>query len=355
MFFRGMLDRWFGRALAFVVAALALCSCSGESERNPLMDLPLEQQVAQLFIVRPEQVTPSDTLVLGGFCIFGNHIESADSLRGLIARLRGMEQPGIPMFVCVDEEGGRVSRLVREAGVVEGVEFVPSAAQMAHDGTTLETASVISSYLRDFGFNVDFAPVVDVNSNPDNTVIGDRAFSSSPEVVAAEAAKYLTGLHANGIMGSIKHFPGHGDVTGDTHKSFVATSKSLPELMDCELVPYKANLSETDMVMVSHITVPAISEHPASISPEIVSILRDTLGYQGLAITDGMGMGAIQNYYGIGESAVMALKAGVDIVLLPANLHEAYEAVLMAVLSGEISQQRLEESLDRIWNLKKKL
>ncbi|MBR0257299.1 MAG: DUF3459 domain-containing protein, partial [Synergistaceae bacterium] len=219
-------------------------------------------------------------------------------------------------------------------------------------------ASNIASYLKDYGFNLDFAPVADVNTNPENIVIGDRAFSDNPATVSKLVGEFLDGLHTHNIAGCIKHFPGHGDTKGDTHKGYVSVFKTWDELLRAEIIPFRDNLKKTDTVMTAHITMKNITHDdlPASLSYEIVTgKLRNELGYDGVIITDAFNMGAVADNYRSSEAAILAIEAGNDIVLMPHDYREAFAGVLEAVESGRISEARINESVERIARLKKKM
>lgn len=216
----------------------------------------------------------------------------------------------------------------------------------------------IGKYLKKYEFNLDFAPVADINTNKKNIVIGKRAFGSTPSLVSKMVDAEIKGFHKAKIMACVKHFPGHGDTKGDTHTGYVSIKKNWNALKKCEIVPFKkAFSSATDMVMVAHITANKVSKDklPASLSYNMITKkLRKELKYNGVVITDSMEMGAVADNYTSAESAVMAIKAGADIVLMPYDFKAAYNAVLKAVKSGKISEKRLNESVLRILKLKKK-
>ena len=200
-----------------------------------------------------------------------------------------------------------------------------------------------------------FAPVADVNTNPDNIVIGDRSYGNNPVTVGKMVSAQLDGMHKSGIIGTLKHFPGHGDTKDDTHSGYVSVNKSWDELKACELVPFISALDKADTIMVSHITVTSIDKLPSSLSYEIITRkLRNELGYNGVIITDSMAMGAVADSYTSDIAAVMAVKAGVDIILMPENFEKAFNGVLNAVKSGEISISRIDESTERVLTLKAK-
>ena len=186
-------------------------------------------------------------------------------------------------------------------------------------------------------------------------MIGDRSYGNDPVTVGKMVSAQLDGLHKSGIIGTLKHFPGHGDTKDDTHSGYVSVNKSWDELKACELVPFISALDKADTIMVSHITVTSIDKLPSSLSYEIITRkLRNELGYNGVIITDSMAMGAVADSYTSDIAAVMAVKAGADIILMPESLEKSFNAVLNAVNSGEISISRIEESAERVLTLKAK-
>jgi len=255
----------------------------------------------------------------------------------------------MPLFIGIDEEGGLVSRLNKSN--IEH-EVFPPAAEM-EDAAYAGTA--IGSVLGELGINVDFAPVADVNTNPDNPVIGTRAFSSDPQVAAAKAAEFIVSLQKMGVSACAKHFPGHGDTAMDSHKGETYVEHDLERLRTVEFVPFEQAIAAgTDFVMMVHIKTPHATEDglPASLSPHMTGILRTELGFDGIIITDAMNMGAIVEEYGVGESAVMAVEAGVDMVLMPSSLEEAHAALTDAIKDGTLFAERVDDALWRILSLK---
>ncbi|MCR4823489.1 MAG: beta-N-acetylhexosaminidase [Treponema sp.] len=328
--------------------------------------LSLEEKIAQLFVIIPEHLDEDfqgkitkrfastyERYPVGGFILFARHIKNPNQIRELNNSIRNLSF--IPPIIAVDEEGGRVARLARNENF-----FLPKFESMNTVGKTDNSENargagqLIGSYLRTFGFTFDFAPVVDINTNPENIVIGDRSFGSDAEKVAKMSSAFLNGLHSAGIKGCIKHFPGHGDTKGDTHADYVAVTKSWDEIKNCELIPFIKNFESTDAIMTAHVTfIDVDDKYPASLSKKLITDkLRGELGYQGLVLTDALDMGAIVKNYGAGEACVMALEAGNDIILMPKNFQEAYEALLNSVKSGRISEDRIDESLKRILKLK---
>lgn len=346
-----------------------------------LEQMTLEEKIGQLFIVRPSALQGntnpeenSDEIVetgsitsldgkmkenlkhykVGGVALFADNIVSPEQLADFTQELQ--MQSNIPLFIAVDEEGGKVSRLANsEAFDVPQYESMQKIGLSGSCQKAEEVGLTIGSYLKEYGFNLDFAPVADINTNPENIVIGDRAFGSNPELVAQMVSAEISGLHEAGIMSCIKHFPGHGDTKGDTHEGYVSIEKTWDALKACELIPFIASLDETDMVMIAHITTPNITSDnlPASLSSQMIEEkLRGELGYQGVVITDAMEMGAITKAYSSSESAVKAILAGGDIILMPKDFINAYEGIYTAVKEGRISEERIDKSVLIILNLK---
>lgn len=332
-----------------------------------LNSMTTEEKVAQLFIVRPEQLSDEAAYSLtddmkaalsenepGGFIFFGGNIKDERQLKEYTAALRAACR-FIP-FMGIDEEGGRVARLANSP--VLNVENVGSMGKIGKTGDTekaYDAGRTIGRYLSEYGFNLDFAPVADVNTNPKNPIIGDRAFGGDAYFVSDMAGELSRGLHEMGVFSVLKHFPGHGDTSGDTHTGYVAVNKTWDELQKCELIPFISNMDNADMIMVSHITLPNVTSDnlPASMSYELITgKLRGELGYEGLIITDGLEMEAVNAQYTSAEAAYTAFSAGCDILLIPADYGEAYEGLLAAVHDGRISTERLDESVLRILRLK---
>ena len=229
-----------------------------------------------------------------------------------------------------------------------------SAAALAAAGpeATFAAARTIGHYLKEYGFDIDFAPVADVNTNPKNIIIGTRAFSDDPLHAAPLVSAYVRGLQDAGVTACLKHFPGHGDTLADTHLGFAFTQKTWQEMASCEMIPFVEGIrAGARLVMAAHIATPAVTgnKQPATLSPVILTgKLRGEMGFDGVIITDALEMGAITRLYGSGEAAVRALQAGADLLLCPLDLCAAFDAVLDAVRSGVLSETRLDESVRRI-------
>lgn len=313
--------------------------------------LTIEEKVGQMFIVRPEDQADFE---VGGICIFGPNITSADAMRDIIRNQK--EKSTIAPFIAVDEEGGRVSRVANSDFFgLRKYKSMEALGRYKNPEVARIVAAYIGGYLSELGYNLDFAPVADVNTNPDNPVIGERAFSDEPKVASAYVSEYIKGLHSKGIMATIKHFPGHGDTSTDTHTGFVEVNKTWDELKVCELITFVDNMNDTDMIMVSHICCTNVTSDglPASLSQEMITgKLRKELGYDGVVITDGLGMAAIADKYNSAQTALLAVNAGVDILLLPVDANQSYQAIVEAVKTGKIPESRIDESVERILALK---
>ena len=380
--------------LLAAAALLISCTCGGPQVPPPppeptleekveaqLQGLTLREKVGQLFCVRPEALDPgfkksglsqqayglqavNDSMrafaarfPVGGIILFGHNIADPVQLDSLVRQLKAL--PGAPLL-CVDEEGGYVTRIAANRNFP--VEHFPQMGTLAARKDASEVyrcGSVIGTYLKDYGFEVDFAPVADVNTNPRNAVIGKRAFSSDPQVAAPLVVQFLKGLQGAGVAGCLKHFPGHGDTSADTHFGYARTRKTWEELLECEMLPFKGGIAAgAQLIMTAHISAPAVtgSDIPSTLSEVILQEkLRDELGYQGIIITDGMEMGAITRQFTSAEATLRSLQAGVDVILGPHDLEEAFDAVLQAVEEGSLTEERIDQSVRRVLLLKARL
>lgn len=332
-----------------------------------LNSLTLEQKVGQLFIAAPEQLLPGvtvismtdklaaalDTYPLGGLILFSDNIRDPEQITGLNRALTGACP--VPPFLAVDEEGGEVTRLAGNSAF--DLPTYESAAAVGADRDPEDAYSMgqaIGAYLKAYGFNLDFAPVADVNTNPNNPVIGDRAFSSDPFIAAQMANAFALGLRENGICATYKHFPGHGDTDQDSHYGLAFSWRSRRELAFREWIPFRQATS-LDLIMIAHVALPQVTGDmtPATLSHEIVSgILREDLGFEVLIITDAMNMGAITDRYSSSEAAIAALQAGCDLILMPDDLPEAFNGVLTALNTGVLTEAWLDGTVRRILTFK---
>lgn len=352
---------------------------SESPESNPLLDnevqtildnMTLEDKIAQLFILYPETLVSGvnritaagemtreafDRRPVGGLIYMRQNLESREQVQTMLSDFQeiSLSRTGLPAFLCVDEEGGKVTSVGgTEALAIPRGEDMADIGARNHPEEAYQKGEFIGGYLSELGFNVDFAPVADVLSNPENTVVKKRSFGADPKLVTAMTAAFAEGLQSKGILGSYKHFPGHGATAGDTHKGYSYTDKTLEELMACELLPFMDGISRNiPMIMVGHISLPKVigDDTPASLSSYIMTdLLREELGYKGIIITDALAMKAVINEYSSDEAAVRALEAGADILLLPEDFELAYQGVLKAVNEGRLSGERIDQSLQRI-------
>ena len=372
---------------AILTCGLTIISCSNDDETGPTKDeveaqlsrMTLREKVGQMFFVRMETLDTTihwnaysdlmenpilevnktmrdvnENYPVGGLILYAWNIDDETQLSKLISQIRALN--GNPLL-CIDEEGGRVARIANNPNFnVKKYESMAAIGATGDPKNAYECGNTIGTYLKRYGFDIDFAPVADVNTNPENIIIGPRAFSDKPEVAAPMVTNYLQGLKDAGITGCIKHFPGHGDTKADTHFGYASTQKTWSEMLDCEMVTFKAGIQwGCQMIMTAHIGAPKVtgSDIPSTMSPIILQDkLRGELGYQNIIITDGMEMGAITQQYSSAEAAVGSIQAGVDIVLGPKNLVEAFDAVIDAVNKGTISEERINQSVRRILKLK---
>lgn len=286
------------------------------------------------------------TYPVGGICQFGKNITDPEQLAQFNADLQAASRT--PLFIAVDEEGGAVARLANHPAF--DLPQYESAVAVGASGDPADACAMgqtIGAYLKEYGFNMDFAPDADVNTNPDNPIIGTRAFSSDAATAAEMAAAAADGLRTGGILPTLKHFPGHGDTAEDSHTALAVTYKTLDELQACELLPFAADTG-LHAVMVGHIAAPNVTGDgtPATLSPQLVALIPDAENT--LIVTDSLAMDAITAAYTPGEAAVQALQAGCDVLLMPNSLPEAYAAVLEAVQNGTISEERLDRSVNKI-------
>lgn len=332
-----------------------------------------EEKVGQLFTVNLEQMddtkgeyyehkkitkTMKENLQkypVGGVILFSRNIWNRKQTKKLIRKLQ--KNAAMPMFISVDEEGGDVARIgnnkkmktdtfptMEEIGKTQDADYV------------YYMASTIGSQIGELGFNVDFAPVVDVKTSEMNSEIGTRSFGDDPKKVAEFVSAYVKGLESQNICSTLKHFPGQGSSSGDTHQGSVDIDSSISKLRKIDFVPFVSGIEAgADFVMVSHISVSRVTEtsEPASVSKLIMTtILREELDYSGLIVTDAFDMACITDKYSAAEAAVKSFNAGADIILMPQDLPEAYDAILSKVKSGKITEKRLNDTVERILKLK---
>lgn len=329
-------------------------------------NMTLEEKVGQIFMVAPEAVDKdggSTTVFteniekevekynLGGYILFAPNIVDTTQTQELIKGFKKCSK--IQPFIGVDEEGGRVARIGKNSAM--GVEKIEPMAQIGKSQNyerANEVGTTIGKYIKNLGFNLDFAPDTDVLTDPNNTEIGDRSFGNDPDVVGKMATEVVKGLQSENVSAVLKHFPGHGGSIGNSHQGFSLSNRTEEELKSCEIVPFKTAIENgADCVMVAHMSLPNVTgdNTPATLSKKVVTdMLKTELNFKGVVFSDSMSMGAITENYGTGDACVKAIEAGIDMVLMPNNLDEAYNAVLQAVKNGKISQERLDDAVSRI-------
>ncbi|WP_278894711.1 beta-N-acetylhexosaminidase [Intestinimonas massiliensis (ex Afouda et al. 2020)] len=340
-------------------------------EPDPLAEqlaaMTVEEKVGQLLIGGFEGTEIGDQATrlvqeyqVGGLILYGRNIAGAGQLVTLTNGLKALNGDGIPLFLSIDQEGGGVDRMPPE------VRRTPGAYCVGQTGSVPAAQSygdVLAAECAAFGLNLDFAPVLDVWSNPGNTVIGQRAFSADARTVAGLGPAAARRMMDQGVIPAVKHFPGHGDTVVDSHVGLPVVDKSPEELEETELIPFRAAIQsagtdgQVPAVMVAHILLTQLDpERPASLSPAVVTgLLREELGFAGAVLTDDLTMGAVTQSYGLGEAAVLAVEAGCDILLVchgQDSVPAVRTALLEAAASGRITAERLDESVYRILRLK---
>ena len=367
-------------ATAFFLTACGDDSSSGpSSEDSAIQKMSIREKVGQMFFVRPEALDTSihwneyaelpdykleqvnKTMLsvnkdypIGGMILYVHNSVDETQLKKFIEEIR--ELNGSPLL-AIDEEGGRVARIANNENFdVPKYESMAAIAESDDPNKAYKAAFTIGSYVKKYGFDIDYAPVADVNTNPDNIVIGPRAFSDDPETAAKFVVSYLNGLESAGVIGTLKHFPGHGDVSTDTHYGYASTDKTWDEMLKCEMIPFKAGIKAgAQMIMTAHIAAPKVSgdDLPATLSSVILQDkLRGELGFDGVIVTDAMDMGAITKQFSNTEAAIKSIQAGVDVVLCSREFTQVFDAVVKAVEKGEIKESRIDESVKRILKLK---
>lgn len=340
-----------------------------EEEKPSLVDetlagMTLHEKVCQMMFVTPEELTGEDGVTVagdatrqalenypvGGIVYFAKNLESQDQVKEMIDN--SQKYSSIGLFVATDEEGGVVNRLMD----IVGTTYIGSMYYYKDDGdeTAYENAYTIANDMSALGFNLDFAPVADVWSNPDNTVIGERAYSDDYAQAAELVGNAVKGFNDGGVMCTLKHFPGHGDTAEDSHYSSAYVHRTKEEIMADEMQPFRSGIEAgAEFVMVGHLIVPDIDEVPATLSYKIATgILRDELKFEGVVITDSFEMESIADNYSVDDAVVMSVKAGMDMILQPKDMASAVNSIEQAVADGELSEDRIDESVRRILTLK---
>ena len=374
------------RKFSFLLLLSAYICLSFSAVKDPvslyISKMSLREKVGQLYVIRPDalnkKLTPEEVnnhtnngvteitsdikkfyekYPAGNFVLFGKNITAPNQLQIFSDELHNLSE--IPSLLFIDEEGGSVSRLANhEAFVLPRFRNMKDLGDRGDELQALRVGQTIGSYLNFYGLDVDFAPVCDVNSNPENPIIGPRAFSSNPSHAAFLSMKVLQGLRDENIEGCLKHFPGHGDTRTDSHKGYTECLKTLEELRNCELVPFIVGIeNDAQFIMTAHVAYPNVTKDntPATLSTYFITdLLRNEMGYKGIIITDAMNMDAIAKYYSEDTAAILAIQAGVDMILMPNDFQKSFDSVVKAVKSKKIKEKRIDESVYRILQYKQK-
>ncbi len=331
-----------------------------------LEKMSLHEKVCQLLFVNPDVITgvkntsvageisrvALQTYPVGGLIFSSGNLKNRTQVRDMLAGMRQM--CAVAPFLGVDEEGGRVARVMTNADL--GTTKLDSMFSYRSKGAAgaKENGKIIGSDLKGLGFNLDFAPVADVWTNPNNTVIGDRAYSDDFAKAAELVAAAVEGFHEGGVACVLKHFPGHGDTDADSHQTLPEVTRTVAELREGEFLPFASGIKAgADMVMVGHLLLTdADPDTPSSLSFAVVTdLLRQELGYNGVVITDGITMKALSGY-SEADRCIMAVNAGCDMLLGVEDVFTVTRALEAAVEDGTISQDRLDEAVVRILRLK---
>ncbi|MBR0227323.1 MAG: glycoside hydrolase [Clostridia bacterium] len=375
-----MKKRLTAALLSMGLLVTPVAHAEGDPIALKIQSMTLREKVGQLFMIRPDALEgrfgPAElednsitgttevseeiketyaNYPCGGFALFRKNILSPSQLKSFTEALHALS--GSPML-GIDEEGGRVARIANHPVSFNVPKFPAMGiiAQSGDESQAYNAGRAIGEYLTAYGLDIDFAPVADVNTNPKNPVIGDRAFGDDPNVAAGMVRQVVLGLHESGAASCLKHFPGHGDTATDTHTGYAETLKTWEEISACEMIPFRAGIEAgTDFVMTAHIAAPNVtgSDEPSTMSYTVLTEkLRGELGFQGLIITDALAMGAIREKYSSSEACIQCIQAGADILLMPYDYFEAFDGVVQAVESGVIPESRIDESVYRILSFK---
>ncbi len=333
-----------------------------EEKVNYKMDnLSIDEKIAQMLIVYyiGDEYDENLSNIIkevkpGGFILMSDNITTYDRTLNFV---KGMQNDSdIPMIISTDEEGGSVQRIkgIRDISVTD-IPYMYYLGQTKDKNLAYKVGEIIANELRTIGVNLTYAPVMDIYSNPNNTVIGKRSFGSDPNTVYDMATSLKNGIEDNLVNTCIKHFPGHGDTETDSHFETPIINKTLDELENSDLLPFIKSINDTNMIMVGHIALPKItnSSIPASLSKEIVTdLLKNKYNYRGLVITDALNMRSLTNNYSDKEIYTMAINAGVDLLLMPNGSKNAIKYIKEAIDDEEIDINTINESVRKILTYK---
>lgn len=371
---------------SLLLAGSAISGCSNPQEtpqesegavvdivEETIASMTLEHKIAQLFIVAPEAITGVGVATqagdatraalasnpVGGIVYFAQNLLDPEQTSDMLSNTAqyGREANGLPLFLAVDEEGGTVARIANNEAFSQ-----VNTGDAADIGATNDTAQAsaaaasIASYLVPLGFNLNFAPVLDIADNPQSDIMRRRSFGGDAQLVSDMGCAQIEAFLDGDILCCAKHFPGIGSAENDSHETQIFSNKTLEEMRENELIPFTAAIEAgVPMIMMGHLSTPLITENdtPASLSRTLVTdLLRGELNYEGIVITDALNMAAAGSLHESDELAVLAIEAGCDIALMPLDYEASYKKLLEAVQSGRIAESRIEESLRRILRVK---
>lgn len=322
-----------------------------------LNDMSLEEKIGQMIVINYNVSEVTDDLKNllndvkpSGFILMQNNYSTFSNTKKFVQDIKSTSK--LPFIVSTDQEGGRVQRLKLLSDVTPAdIPFMSKVGELNDEGSAYELGGVIAEEVRTLGINVVHAPVIDVFSNPENTVIGNRSFGSDTNLVSRMALSVSKGIEDNGVVSTFKHFPGHGDTSVDSHTSLPIVTKTFDELCDLEFVPFKKAIDfGAKMIMTAHVALPNVSgdNTPATMSKKVVTgILRDFFEFDGVVISDALNMKALTNNYSDEEIFINTVDAGVDILLMPRDPRLAVETI-----KNNISEDRIDESVRRILKFK---
>lgn len=376
--------------LSILCITLSIPVAGAEGTNNILAKMSLEEKIGQMITVAVRQWNSENFTIMedevaniitqnsvGGVILFAENLADTQQIVTLTTAFQNSalaSKNKIPLFIGTDQEGGEVVRLNKGTSLPGNMAI--GAINSPKDAHT--AGNILGSELAALGINVDYAPSLDVNSNPQNPVIGLRSFSSDPTIVSKLGVSMINGIQEGNVVAAAKHFPGHGDTSTDSHTSLPVVDKSLSELEKCELVPFKEAIANgVDMVMTAHIQFPQIEKDtvvseldgsevmlPATLSKTFVTdILRGKMGYSGVVTTDAMNMSAISENFGMAQACILAINAGVDVLLMPVSLTDESSNVELASLigniksavkNGVIKEETINNAVKRIIDLKEK-
>ncbi len=328
--------------------------------------MSLEDKVAGLFIVTPEAITGVSTAVkagegtqkaltkyaVGGIVYFDKNIQSEAQIKEMLDNTQLYTK--YPIFLAVDEEGGSVAR-VANSGIGTKVASAAEIGASQNTEAAYQAGQTIGTTLKGLGFNLNFAPVADL-ANVENSVMAERSYGADAQSVAELVSAAVRGMEEAGVVSCLKHFPGMGATTQDPHQGLSAIDRTEEQFREEEFIAFQSGINAgAEMIMISTSSAPGITgdNEPCVFSEKLVTdILRREMGFDGVIITDALNISAVADYNGSGEAAVMAIRAGCDMILMPEDFEEAYTAVIEAVCNGQISEERINDSLKRIYRIK---